>query len=377
MERRLFIRGAAACCAAPASLVHAQQGVSDKEIVLGQTGVLSGPLGAVVKEFNAGVQLAFGEVNAGGGVAGRQVRLVSLDDELKPDLAVANYRRLMTEHQAFAFFGCVGSGTTAAAAELLRSSGVPSIGCYAVADSARQKVRGLAYSVRASNAREAQKLLQQIKIVGMKRVAAVGLDNAGGKEVIQLIQQAAAVEGLNFVGSATVKTDASNSHEAGLALAKLEPQAVLMYLSGALPVGVISAVRDAGSATVFFGMSIVQGQVLAKQLGPGTRGVAIAQVMPYPWYVGQPEIRTFTGLAERAGVEVNYTSYEGYVNARVMLETLARAGRALTRDRLLAALRSLRGRLAGIDIDFTDPQAIAGSRFVELVMVTPAGRYVR
>jgi branched-chain amino acid transport system substrate-binding protein len=377
MERRLFIRGAAACCAAPAGLVHAEPGVSDKEIVLGQTGILSGPLGAVVKEFNAGAQLAFGEANAGGGVGGRQVRLVSLDDELKPDLAVANYRRLMTEHQAFAFFGCVGSGTTAAAAELLRTSGVPSIGCYAVADSARQKVRGLAYSVRASNAREAQKLLQQIKVVGMKRVAAVGLDNAGGKEVIQLIQQAAVAEGLNFVGSATVKTDASNSHEAGLALAKMEPQAVLMYLSGALPVGVITAVRDAGSATVFFGMSIVQGQVLAKQLGSGTRGVAIAQVMPYPWYVGQPEIRTFTGLAERAGVEVTYTSYEGYVNARVMLETLARAGRALTRDRLLAALRSLRMRLAGIDVDFTDPQAIAGSRFVELVMVTPAGRYVR
>jgi branched-chain amino acid transport system substrate-binding protein len=377
MKRRLLIGAAAVSCAAAAGIARAQQGVSDREIVLGQSGILSGPLGPVVKEFNAGVHLAFGHANSQGGVAGRQVRLVSLDDELKPELAVANHRKLLAEHQVFAFFGCVGSGTTAAAAEVLRSSGVPSIGCYAVADSVRQKVRGLAYCVRASTSREAQRLLQHIKTIGMTRVAAVGLDNAGGKEVNQIIERAAAAEGLAFAGSATVKPDGSNAQDAGFALAKLAPHALLMYLSGDLPVKVITAMRDAGSATLFFGTSIVQGQVLARDLGLGARGVAIAQVMPYPWHAGDPEIRAFASLAEGAGVAVNYTSFEGYLNARVMLETLARAGRALTREKVVAALRTLRGRLAGIDIDFTDPASIAGSRFVELVMVTPAGRYVR
>jgi branched-chain amino acid transport system substrate-binding protein len=377
MKRRRFIGGAAACCTASIQPVRAEPGVSEREVVLGQTAILSGPLGAVIREFNAGAQLAFTQANESGGVAGRQVRLVSLDDELKPDLAVANYRRLMNERQVFAFFGCVGSGTTAAAAELLRSSSVPSVGCYAVADSARDKVRGTAFTVRASNEREVQKLVQQVKTMGMSRVAAVGLDNAGGREVMQTIKQEVLSQGLVFAGQATVKADGSDALLAGESLAETQPQAVLMYLSGALPVGVIRTLRNSGSAALFYGTSIVQGQVLAQQLGAGTRGVAIAQVMPYPWYGADPDLRAFARLAEAAGVGVNYTTVEGYLNARVMLESLARAGRALTRERLLAAVRSLRMRVAGMDIDFTDPRSLAGSRFVELVMVTPIGRYVR
>jgi branched-chain amino acid transport system substrate-binding protein len=377
MKRRAFIGASALSCAAWSPLLRAQPQVSDREIVLGQTAILSGPLGGTIKEFNLGAQLAFGHANAQGGVADRRVRVVSLDDELKPDLAVANYKRLLNDHKVFAFFGCVGSGTTAAAAELLRSSGTPSVGCYAVADSVRQKVRGLAYWVRASNAREVQKLLQQVKTVGMKRVAAVGMDNPGGKEVIQIIEQGVAAEGLEFAGSASVKPDGSNAREVGAGLSELGPQAVLMYLSGSQPSGVILGMRGAGSGALFFGMSVVQGQVLAQDLGAGTRGVAIAQVMPYPWQGANQDAKLFSVLAERAGVPVNYTTFEGYLNARVMLESLSRAGRGLTRERLLGSLRSMRERVGGLDIDFTDPAAISGSRFVELVMVSPTGRYVR
>lgn len=377
MKRRQFIGGAAACCALASASLHAQPGVSDKELVLGQTGILSGPLGMTIKEFNAGAQLAFGQANEAGGAAGRLVRVVSLDDELKPERAVANYRRLIDEHRVFAFFGCVGSGTTAAAADLLKSSGVPSFGCYAVADSARQKVRGLAYSLRASSGREVQKIVQQLKTIGMSRIAAAGLDNAGGKEVLQLVENAAVTEGVTFAGGVAVKADGSDAAEAGQALAAMQPQAVLMYLSGGLPVALIKTMRQAGSATLFYGMSIVQGQVIAKALGASTRGVAIAQVMPYPWSDTDPEARTFARLAGRANVGISYSSFEGYLNARVMLEVLSRTGRNLTQPRLLATLQSLRMRLAGMDVDFTDPQAIAGSRFVELVMVAQDGRYVR
>jgi len=375
--RRRQILGSAAACSLAAGHLHAQPGVNDREVVLGQTGILSGPLGAVIKEFNAGAQIAFSQANANGGVSGRQVRVITLDDELKPEMAVANYRRLLVDHQVFAFFGCVGSGTTAAAAEVLRNSGVPSVGGYAVADSAREKVKGQAFFVRASSGREAQRVMQQLKTIGLTRVAAAGLDNAGGKEVVQLIQQAAAVEGMNFVGGSLVKPDGSNAVEAGRAMAATRPQAVLMYLSGSLPASCIEGVRKTGSAAVFYGLSIVQGQVLAKALGDGVRGVAIAQVMPYPWDRSNPEVVAFNRLATQANTEVNYTTFEGYLNARVMLEALSRVGRNLTQGRLLATLRSLRMRAAGMEVDFSNPLSVAGSQFVELVLLRENGRFVR
>ncbi len=377
MKRRQMLGSAAAACGLAAGQLRAQPGVSDHEIVLGQTGILSGPLGAVIKEFNAGAQIAFSQANASGGVAGRAVRVVSLDDELKPDLAVANYRRLLSEHKVFAFFGCVGSGTTAAAADLLKSSGVPSVGCYAVADSARDKVKGQAFFVRASSGREAQKVMQQLKIIGLTRVAGAGLDNAGGKEVVQLIQQAAAAEGMTFVGGSLVKPDGSNAEEVGRTLAAARPQAVLMYLSGSLPASFIQGVRRSGSAAVFYGLSIVQGQVLAKALGERVRGIAIAQVTPYPWDRSNAEVVVFNRLADAARTEVNYTTFEGYLNARVMLEALARTGHNLTQGRLMATLRSLRMRVAGMDLDFSNPLTLAGSQFVELVLLRENGRFVR
>lgn len=377
MKRRQVLGSAAAACCLSAGHLHAQPGVNDREIVLGQTGILSGPLGATVQEFNAGAQLAFSQANANGGVNDRQVRVVSFDDELKPEMAVANYRRLLAEQPVSAFFGCVGSSTTAAAAEVLRSSGVPSVGGYGVADSAREKIKGQAFFVRASSGREAQKVMQQLKIIGQTRVAAAGLDNAGGKEVVQLIQHAAATEGMTFVGSALVKPDGSNAAEQGRTLTAARPQAVLMHLSGALPGNFVAGMRKNGSAAVFYGMSIVQGQVLARALGTGVRGIAIAQVMPYPWDKSNPEVVAFSSLAAQAGTEVNYTTFEGYLNARVMLEALVRTGRNLTRGRLLTTLRSLRMHAAGISIDFSNPQALAGSQFVELVLLRENGHFFR
>ncbi|RYF69354.1 MAG: twin-arginine translocation signal domain-containing protein, partial [Comamonadaceae bacterium] len=148
MERRRFlVAGAAAGGAAlGSSRAWAQPGgASDTDIVLGQTGILNGPLGAPIRVVLAGAQLAFDAVNAQGGLSGRRIRMVSLDDDLSPEKAVANYGTLLSQHQAFAFFCCVGSGTTAAAATVLAQSGAPMVAGYAVSDSARNKVGGAAY----------------------------------------------------------------------------------------------------------------------------------------------------------------------------------------------------------------------------------------
>lgn len=365
--------GAAATLGAPA--VRAENGIGPSEIVLGQTAVLSGPLGVPIQALNAGAALAF---KSAGPIGGRRVRVESLDDELKPDKALANYRALLDERKVFAFFGCVGSGTTAAAADLLQDSGAPLVGAYAVADSARRKVGPNAYFVRAGTGREAQALVLHLKTLGIERIGFAHLDNPGGQEAAALLEQALGEIQLKLLGRQAVKADGSNAPEAGAAMAKLGPQAVLMYLAGELPARLMKAHWAAGGTSAFYGMSIVNGEAVARALGADFRGgLVISQVVPYPWSATEPAAVQFRKLAEAEKVPVSYVSYEGYVNALVMVEALRRCGNDLTRAKLHQALRGMRQRIAGIDVDFGDRSAIAGSRLVDMVFVGKDGRFTR
>ena len=376
MQRRNFIAaGAALAAVGAAPSAHAENGVAAGEIVFGHTGVLSGPLGVPVKAMLSGAELAFAESRAAGGVHGRSIKLVSLDDELKPDKAVANYEKLLADG-VFAFFGCVGSGTTAAGAPVLARSGAPLIGAYAVADSAREKAKGAAYIVRASTGREAQVLVQHLTTIGVTRIAVAHLDNPGGQEALALVEQALVAHQLKPHAAAAMKTDASNAADAAKKLAATQPQAVVMYLGGALAGELMKATWAVDSNPMFYGMSIVPGELTAKVAGARTRGLAICQVVPYPWGEIDPTVREYRRAAEAAKLPVSYYTWEGYLNALVLLEALRRTGRELTRPKLHATLRALKVRLAGMDIDFTGGGP-TGSRFVELVQLTQGGGFVR
>lgn len=377
MQRRSFLAaGVAGAGLAWAGAAQAQA-AGEGDIVLGQTGILNGPLGAPIRVVLAGAQLAFDAVNAQGGVNGRKVKMVSLDDDLSPEKAVANYERLLGEHRAFAFFCCVGSATTAAAAKLLAQSGAPMVAGYAVSDSARDKAGGSAYFVRATFAREAQALVQHLTTVGVNRIAVAALDNPGGAEVVKLVEAALATHQLQAVTSVAVKGDASNAAAAGKTLADGKAQAVIMYLGGTVGGEVMKATAAAGGrSTMFYGMSIVPGDLTAKLVGNQTSGLAISQVVPYPWSDADAQARDYRQLAERSQVPIGYLSFEGYVNALVMVEALKRTGRELTRPRLHAALKAMRMRVAGMDVDFTGA-GNTGSRFIEMVRVTQDGKFLR
>ncbi|MDE0624790.1 MAG: ABC transporter substrate-binding protein [Bryobacterales bacterium] len=89
---------------------HAQDdGVSEDRVLFGQSAVFSGPNGQLGMDFRIGVLAAFGEANAGGGVHGRRLELLSIDDFYDPAVAVANTRRLVEQDRVFALIGSVGA----------------------------------------------------------------------------------------------------------------------------------------------------------------------------------------------------------------------------------------------------------------------------
>ena len=83
--------------AAMAGTAFAQDGISKSTVTVGQSLALTGPGSALAQPFHEGAKLYFDRVNAGGGVNGRKINLVTLDDRGNAALTLANTQKLLDQ----------------------------------------------------------------------------------------------------------------------------------------------------------------------------------------------------------------------------------------------------------------------------------------
>jgi branched-chain amino acid transport system substrate-binding protein len=123
MARRLplFAIGALAL-----ALAGCRQNAAD-EIVVGEFASLTGGTATFGRSSDAGVQLAVTEVNAGGGLLGKKLRVVVEDDQSKPEEARTAVLKLLKQDQVVAVLGEVASSRSLAAAPECQRAGVPMI----------------------------------------------------------------------------------------------------------------------------------------------------------------------------------------------------------------------------------------------------------
>lgn len=346
------------------------------DIVLGQSAPLSGPAAPLVLAFNAGARLAFDTQNAAGGVSGRHIRLMSADDRGEPALARAICDKLIGEQNVLALFGCAGSLSTASIEPLLRQHNVPALGGLWVADSVRSQCRGAAYFVRASHAQEAEALALHLATVGLQRIGVVHLSTPFGEEGMKIIADALARHSLSLAGTAAVTPEMASVEEAARKLLALEPQAIVMFVSGTQAASLMETAASLRRHPAFYGLSIVSDEDAIRRIGAHARGLAVSQVAPYPWSDTERQIVDYRQTATAAKVPVGYASLEGWLNAQVLIEALRRCHGDFSRNRLQATLKVLQLFVAGMTVDFSR-QEIGGSRFVELVQLNGSGRYLR
>ena len=169
----MTIRQSAACIAlALLSMASgsdaAETGVDANSITLGQSAALSGPAQELGIEMRLGAQTYFNQINQAGGVFGRQIKLVSLDDGYEPERASANTKKLIGDDKVFALFGYVGTPTSNAALPIFTEARVPFFGAFTGAESLRNPHNRYIFNVRASYFDETEKIIEQITSVGGK-----------------------------------------------------------------------------------------------------------------------------------------------------------------------------------------------------------------
>ena len=367
---------AARIVVAGATLVAAHLAQS-AQVVIGQVGPMSGLEANQGRAYSAGMQLLFSSVNKAGGVNGHTFTLVRKDDGGRPEDTVNATKQMLSEDKPLVLAGYFGNRNISD----LVSSGLLEKDKIALVGYRSAEIRAetpLLYNVRASLRDEINKLTEHLATIGITRLGLFYEDGPGAVPLIAAAEEAAKKANATIIAKASYPAGTARVSPAIDAFAKVTPQAIIMVSSGAAAAGFIEQYRAAGGAAQLFAHSGADIEQLSKRLAEEQmQGVAIAQVTPSPYKIGSKLTKEFTDLvakSDKLEVPVSYAMMEGYIAAKVIVEAVRRQGARPTRDGIVTALDGMENfNLGGYVVGFK-PGMRSGSKFVELSIISGAGK---
>jgi branched-chain amino acid transport system substrate-binding protein len=361
---------------APAT--HANNAVGNT-IVIGQSGEFSGQ--GVAKENTDGARAYFAHVNKNGGVHGRKIELKSYDDARVVKRTIENTEKLINEDKVFALFGYRSTPSVVAALPVLTKAGVPLVAPFSGAQAIREPLNPLVFHLRASYQQEAGKIITHLATQGTTRIGILYQDDEFGRDGLAGYEKYLKAWKLNAPVVAKYDRKTLDVDAAVQAMAKAAPEAVVMACTPKACVNFVKKMKSLGLQPQFFTLSNVNSDEFVKALGEQGRGVGVAQVVPYPWRASSPLVREFHQLVKDMPAAdappISYSSFEGFVAAKLLVDGLRRAGPNLTRANFAAAMEAMQDHdLGGMFIRYSGADH-TGSDFVELTMISRDGKYIR
>jgi branched-chain amino acid transport system substrate-binding protein len=359
---------AASCLAA--SGAHATQ------VVVVQSGPMTGLDATQGRAYAAGMQLLFDSVNKGGGVNGHTITLVRKDDGGRAEDTISNTRDAIAQDKAMVLAGYFGNQNIDGLVKsgVLEKEKIALVG-YRAAE-VRAETPGL-YNVRASLRDEINKLTEHLATIGITRLGLFYEEGPGAATLVTAAEQAAQKANATIIARSSYPLGTARVTAAVDLFVKTPPQAILMVSSGAAAAAFIEEYRGAGGAAQLFSHSGADIEQLSKRLSEEQmQGVAIAQVTPSPYKISNRIAKEFSDTVAKAGkleVPVSYAMMEGYIAGSVIVEAARRMGPRISREGFANALDTVDVDLGGYKVGFK-PGMRSGSRFVELSIVTATGR---
>jgi branched-chain amino acid transport system substrate-binding protein len=363
-------------------LMAASPASAQDTITIGQIAPLSGVLASTGQQMVLGGRVYFDSVNAAGGVHGAKIRTLVLDDGYKVDETVRLTRELVAKPEVVALFGFAGSANIGKLLEdkVLADAGIALVAPYTGGELLRTPFNPWIFHVRAGYADETEHMIKQLNTQGLTRVAVLYQNDAFGKAGLAGVESALQRRGQKLVASASYERNTVSVDAAVKVIRGAAPQAVVMVAVNKPAAAFARQYREAGGGGQLFNISVVDPAELVKLAGiENVRGLGISQVVPYPYRQTLPVVREFHEAMKKHAPkeEVNYTNFEEYLGAKVLVEALRRAGPKPTRAKVMSALESISNyNLGGVRVSF-GPKERVGSRFVEVTVIGSEGRLLK
>nr|WP_086928674.1 ABC transporter substrate-binding protein [Acidovorax carolinensis] len=352
------------------------------EIVIGQVAPLSGVLASTGAQMVLGGKIYFDWVNAQGGVHGVTIRQAVVDDGYKVADTVRLTRELLAKPEVVALYGFAGTAniTQLLADGVLAHGGAALVAPYTGGESLRNPFNPWIFHVRAGYVDETEHMVQQLTTLGMSRVAVMYQDDGFGKAGLAGVEAALSKRQLKLAATAGYERNTDKVDDAVKAIKASDAQAVIMIAVNKPAAAFIQRYREQGGGAQLYNISVVDPNELVKLAGlKNAHGLGISQVVPYPYRPSLSVVREYQALLNKFApdAEVNYTSFEQFLGAKVLVEALRRAGPAPTRAKVVKALESLQNYdLGGITLGYS-PTNRVGSRYVEVTVIGANGRLMK
>ncbi|HET9933725.1 MAG TPA: ABC transporter substrate-binding protein [Polyangiaceae bacterium] len=329
---------------------------------IGMSTVLSGPAQGLGQGMRAGVEAYFDRVNKSGGIAGKKLELVALDDQYEPSKAGPNVRRLIDDEHVLAVIGNVGTPTAVVTVPIVNEKKVPLFGAFTGAGVLRKNPPDrYVFNVRASYGDETAEMVRGLlddRHLAPSDIAFFTQDDAYGDAGYSGAAKALEARGFKDAERLPHGRYTRNTLDVEDALARLldprvHPKAVIMVGTYKPCAKFIRLARKNGLKAVFANVSFVGSAELLKELGKEAEGVVITQVVPH-WSSSLPILSEY----REAGLTPSFVSLEGFLVGRAFSEVLRAAGANATAESFVQAAESGRA----FDIGLGTPQALSGTR---------------
>jgi ABC-type branched-subunit amino acid transport system substrate-binding protein len=353
---------------------QAEPGVTDSTILIGRTSAISGPAGPQQVSYEQGYSAALKQINKNGGVHGRQIKMIVMDDAFDAKRTVANSLKMIGKDGVFALFSLNGTGQLTAMMPVIKEKKVPLFGAITGAQSLRsaENFNRYLFHVRAGYAEEMDTIVQHLYTLQQSKIIVIYQNIPFGKTLLAHIEASLAQRGApKLMGAFPVESSGAGADAAAKEALKLRPDNIIVATAGTASVETIKAIKVTGLNSQIYGSSLLGVANLKKALGDQVNGIVVTQVTPTPFDKINELSRQYQAAMHDIGVnDLDYGSFEAYINLRFFMEALKDAGRNLTREGLIKSIENHREINVGGFIAKYSPTNHDGSSYVDLTMVT-------
>jgi branched-chain amino acid transport system substrate-binding protein len=347
---------------------------SAQDILIGHVAGYTGAVSKDANELGLGAKIYFDAVNARGGINGKMLRLVVADDNYKPEETT----RLIASMagKVSALLPPVGSANLnhTLKAGVLDNITLPIVGTIPSNESFRTPVRKNIFHFRAGDRRQLEKIIEQLTAVGITNIAVLARDNPSSTEGIAIIQDAMKERGLKLDAISIYDVSAKTFASQVKFMTDKKPDAIILLGTQAGIANVTKELKEGGVTSLLYAVSYADFKLIAKTVGPASRGFVISQVMPSLNNRTMPLVRAFReDFAKYSKLEEPAQYHlEGYVAGKLIVEAMRRS-KDTSAEGVRRGLEQLRDfDLGGFVVDFS-PTKHTGSNWVDLSMLSASG----
>ena len=368
-RRAVLAATGVALCGVPWIVARSQT----QPLRIGATFDNSGVEKGIGQSLNQGAMAYFNAVNKAGGIHGRQIEVVTADDQFNPEKARDNALKFASDASVLALVHPQGTRQTAEIMKAVKNLPIvgPNTGTTALHKSGANNV----FWVRTNYDLEVERLVRLADSLGLKRFALAYPNDPFGQAVLTSFRASLASRGIEAVGVASTPNTASLEVEpAAKQLAGMQAQVLIMSLAGTMP-ALHKAYRTAGGSAICLGLSVGGSAANIAQVAKSADKPIFSVIVPSPSAQKFEVVRAYQRDMLASGFDgKSLVSMEGYVDARVLAEGLRRAGPKADRESLVAGLESMTDfDLGGMRMRYGTGNR-EGNTYTDIVSVDEEGR---